>query len=291
MKIMFIINPVAGKGSAIKIWRDIKRLIDDAGLDYAYKFTTGPRDATLIAKTAAAEKNDIVAVLGGDGTLQEAVNGLVGSETCLAVLPGGTGNDFAKTLKISKDIGKMIETLIKPVKKKIDVLKCNDQYLINMAGIGLDAQVAANVNGKRCLKGELAYLSAILQTLASYRAADVEIIVDGVKKRERITLIAVGNGQFVGGGIHMLPEAKIDDGLLDICVIRETTKLEALLTLPKVYAGRHISHPKCRFLKAHEVIINVIQESPKVFSQIDGQVFCEQSLYISVIPQAINILI
>lgn len=160
-----------------------------------------------------------------------------------------------------------------------------------MAGIGLDAQVAANVNEKKHLKGELAYLSAILQTIASYQAADVEIIIDGVGKRERITLIAVGNGQFVGGGVHMLPEAQIDDGILDICIIRETTKLEALLTLPKVYAGRHISHPKCKFFKAHEVIINVMQESPKVFSQMDGQVFCEQSLHIAIVPQVVNIVV
>lgn len=118
MKIMFIINPAAGKGKAIKTWRNIKRRIDDFGLDYVYRFTTGPRDATLISKAAVFEEYDIVAVLGGDGTLQEAVNGLAGSETCLAVLPGGTGNDFAKSLKISNDIEKIIEPLINPVKKR-----------------------------------------------------------------------------------------------------------------------------------------------------------------------------
>lgn len=291
MKILFIVNPVAGKGGAIKIWREIKRKIDDDGLEYDYKFTAAPKDATRIAKAAAAEKIDIVAVLGGDGTLQEAVNGLVGSETSLAILPAGTGNDFAKTLKISKDIGVMTEKLLKPVKKKIDLLKCNEKYLINMAGTGFDAEVAANVNKKRCLKGEFAYLSAILQTLAIYRPYDVEVIIDGAKTRENITMIAVGNGQYIGGGIRMLPDAKIDDGLLDICIIKETTKLEALLTLPAVYAGRHLTHPKCRFFKGREVIINVMQEEPKAFSQVDGQVFIEKSLCIGIIPAAINILV
>lgn len=291
MKILFLINPAAGKGGSIKIWREIKRKIDDAGLEYGYKFTAAPKDATHIAKAAAAEKIDILAVLGGDGTLQEAVNGLVGSETSLAILPAGTGNDFAKTLKIPKDVGMMTKILLKPEKKRIDLLKCNEKYLINMAGTGFDAEVAANVNKKKCLKGELAYLSAILQTLAVYRPYDIEIIIDGVKTRENITLIAVGNGQYIGGGIHMLPNAQIDDGLLDICVIKKTTKFEALLTLPQVYAGRHITHPKCRFFKGREVIINVMQNEPKVFSQVDGQVFSEKSLHISVVPEAISILV
>ncbi|PKM87371.1 MAG: lipid kinase [Firmicutes bacterium HGW-Firmicutes-12] len=291
MRIKFIINPLAGRGRALELWKQIKHIMGDDSEGYQFVYTRSPGEATLLAKKAVKEKYDTLAVIGGDGTLNEVANGLVGSETALAVFPGGTGNDFAKTLGITRNPSKLIEILNNGKKKLIDIVKCNDEYFINMAGIGFDAEVAKNVNGIRFLRGEIAYISAILKTLLTYRPIEAEIVIDGLVRKEKVILVAVGNGEFVGGGIHILPNAILDDGLIDICIIKETTKTEILRTLPSVYKGSHTSNPKCLFLKGREVIINIQRSERQVYAQLDGQVFYNKSLHISVIPQAIQVLI
>jgi YegS/Rv2252/BmrU family lipid kinase len=291
MRIKFIINPLAGRGRSLELWKQIIHNIADAYDDYEYIYTRCPEDATLQAKIAAEQKYDVVAVVGGDGTLNEAVNGLVGSETALAVFPGGTGNDFAKTLGITKNTDAMLKIVQNAKKKKIDIVKCNDKYFVNMAGLGFDAEVAKIVNNIRFIKGEIAYLSAILKTLFTYRPVDIEIVIDGVRRIERVTLVSVGNGKFIGGGIQMLPNAVLDDGLVDICIIKETNKAEILRTLPSVYQGRHMTNHKCVFLKGREVTIDIQKNARPVCAQVDGQVFYNTSLQIRVIPRALQVLV
>lgn len=169
MNIRIIVNPAAGRGRALFVWSQVKEQLSKRNISVKCDLTIEPGHAVQLAKKAAEDETDILAVIGGDGTIHEAVNGLVGSQTALAIIPGGTGNDFAKSLQIPKNISGAVAVLLNPARKKIDLIKYNNSYLINMSGLGFDAEVARRVNGTRILKGEAAYLLAILKTLASYR--------------------------------------------------------------------------------------------------------------------------
>lgn len=290
MRIRVIVNPAAGRGRALSVWSQVKEQLSKKNISVECDITIEPGHAVQLAKEAADEDTDIVAVIGGDGTIHEAVNGLIGSQTALAVIPGGTGNDFAKSLQVPKSITGAVAVMLNPVRKKIDLIKYNNSYLINMAGLGFDAEVARRVNGTRFLKGEAAYLLAILKTLVSYRPLPAEIVIDGIQIKKNITLVAVGNGQYVGGGVRLLPQACIDDGLLDICIMEETTKPDVLITLPSVYAGRHVNHPKCTFYKAREVTLRVKNSNYPVYAQFDGQVQQKEDLHLSIAPLALEVL-
>lgn len=289
MKISSIINPVAGRGRAAKVWEQIKGPLAKDN-DMQYEFTSKPGHATLLAQKAVEERSDALAVVGGDGTVHEAVNGLMGGNTALAVFPAGTGNDFAKTLKLpgSRETTEKFSTFIR---KKIDVAKLDEEYFVNIAGVGLDAEVARIVNNASYLKGKLAYLGGIMGALVKFKPLLLEVVVDGIRLREKAMLVAVGNGQYLGGGIRLLPQAGVDDGLLDVCLIKETSVLEALTTLPAVYTGRHILHPKCVFLKGRKISIEVLSGHSTVHAQIDGQVKRKNYLEINVVPQALPVLV
>jgi YegS/Rv2252/BmrU family lipid kinase len=229
--------------------------------------------------------------VGGDGTVNEVVRGLAGGDTTLVVIPSGSGNDFVRSLGIPKDYKEAIELIEKGRVSRIDLGLINGNYFINMAGIGFDAQVAYKVNRKKFLKGSLAYVAAVVRTLGEFKPLSVRITVDGKIFNENITLIAIANGRYVGGGIKMAPLAILDDGLLDICIVKDVSKYEIIKTFPLLYKGGHINHPKCIFLKGKNIKIEFEGMVKQVFIQADGQEICEMPLEFSIMPKAIPVIL
>jgi diacylglycerol kinase (ATP) len=291
MKALSIINPAAGKGKALEVWRGLQPELQNILFDLDWQLTSCQGDATAIAKDAAAQGYELIISCGGDGTLNEIVNGIVGSPVALAVIPAGSGNDFARSLGLPKDPQEAVRIIAAGHKSPIDLGLINGRCFLNMAGLGFDADVAHRINGKRILQGQTAYLAAVLQTLAVYKSYHVEIVIDEQKITEEAILVSVGNGRYVGGGFCLLPRASLADGLLDVMVVRKTTRIDIIKNLPALYKGAHEKHPKCSFYRGREVIIRLIKPGNQGYAQVDGQEFSDFPLRIAVMPQALEVLV
>jgi YegS/Rv2252/BmrU family lipid kinase len=222
--------------------------------------TSEPGEATVLAKAAADSGYERVVAVGGDGTILEVANGLVSSRTAMAVVPAGTGNDTAANLSIPSDPVKAAWLALHGAARAIDVGEITSQrgrcYFVNIAGFGFDAEVAARVSRMSRIGGRtLPYLLAVLATLTRFRAPMVRLVVDGEVLAQPIFLGAVGNGPSYGGGMRVVPDALLDDGQFDVCIVGQVSPWEVLKLVPRMYSGGHRHHPavqlsRCRELRA-----------------------------------------
>lgn len=272
MRVLFIVNPVAGKGHAAKIVPQIKSIMESMNeVDFNVEYTKAPKHAVEIAKKHSSGDYDIVFAVGGDGTVNEVVNGLVGSDTALGVLPGGSGNDFIRSLNISGDMESILRSTIKGQKKLIDVGTVNGRYFVNISSAGFDAEVvlATQRAKKYFLSGSAAYIAGLISTVFTKSSVDLRVVYDGGEINERALLVAVANGRYYGGGMLAAPDALLDDGAFDLCFISETSKLRLLTFFPMFIKGQHKGLKEVSFYRSRNVHI----ESPVPVSiNIDGEV-------------------
>lgn len=267
--------------------------------------TAGPGSATALAAAAAADGADVVAAAGGDGTCSEVLNALVGTNARLGLIPLGTGNDLARSLGLlqvasceigsgtgrleASPLGAALSNLVHGVAHPVDLGFVHGRWFINVAGCGFDAVVAERINcGFRYVRGTAAYLAATLQTLITFRPAQVRITTDGETRAMRAMLCAVANAQSYGGGMKVCPQAEMDDGLFDICIIGDAGALEFLCAFPRVFPGTHITHPKVTMLQARHV---VIESDPPLPLLVDGEVIGTTPAEFTLHPRAIEIMI
>ncbi len=255
-KIKFIINPVAGKGRGAKFLETIKNRMNEANIDYDISFSNYSGEEKLIASQAVEEGcTDIISV-GGDGTLLETFNGIVGKDVVLGIIPSGTGNDFIKAIGISKNLDENLDKIIEGKFKYIDYGKINDSYFLNVAGMGIDGEILINsLKFKKFLKGGISYLLSTMHTLRKYKCANVTIKVDGRKLERKIYLAAVGNGNFIGGGMNVCPNAKVDDGYFEVVIVNELKKSKFIRLFPSVYKGTHTKEDVVEVIYAKKVEI------------------------------------
>lgn len=227
-----------------------------------------------------------VVAVGGDGTLDAVASELAGSDTSLGAIAGGTGNDLCKTTGIPLAPEKALEVALGPHIRRIDLgLAAGKHCFLNVAGVGLDAEVAAVVRHyPKGLGGTLPYLLGALATITRYRAIPVEIDVDGQRYTGPITLAAIANGPQYGGGMRIAPPARRDDGLLDVCIADELSRAQLLGLLPRVYTGGHLRHPGVHMLRGRRV---VIRPQAPIFAHVDGDVIDAGQLTFEVKPGAL----
>lgn len=288
-ELLFIINPVAGSGRCLTI----KTIIEEDMKDYPGSFsiilTKNPKEATQIAYES--NTNTIIAV-GGDGTVTEVAKGIIrrGYGT-LGIIPGGTGNDFIKTLGISKDPREALETIRQGKFTKVDIGLANGYKFLNIGSIGLDAEVVHTVQTlKKQIKGRLSYILGVFITLIRFKRKDVIIEIDGKHERKGLVLFAIGNGKYYGGGLKMIPHAELNDGYLHGCIVKDVSKLRILTILPEVFKGKHLRHKKyaeifkCKGVKIHS------QED--IYMNLDGELFSPgKEIEFSLADEKLNILI
>jgi diacylglycerol kinase (ATP) len=275
LRIKVILNPQAGRGQGARRKQELTALLDAAIRAHGHAEcdiieTQSAGRAAELARRAAADGVNIVAAAGGDGTLNEVVNGLVGTTSILGLLPLGTGNDFARCLGIGTDLKLAVDNLLGGMPHPIDVGRAGDRWFVNIAGCGFDALVAQRINeGFRFLKGATAYVAAVCDCLRTLKAADIRLTLDGQQLETRALMCSVANATSYGGGMLVAPDAKIDDGLFDICLLREAGRLEFLRAFPRVFKGTHVTHPKVTMLRAAVV---AIESDPPLPILIDGEV-------------------
>lgn len=291
MKVFFVVNPTAGKGHAIRKVPEIKAAMEHMDdIEYDLRYTEKPGHASDIARTAAGEGYDIVFAVGGDGTVNEVVNGLVNTDAALAVLPCGSGNDFARSVEIKGDTGEIIRKVIGGTRKKIDVGRIDGRYFINIASAGFDAEVvlATQKAKKFLLSGSPAYITGLISTIFTYKPRKVKINLHNEIIDDRIILMAVANGKYYGGGMKAAPDAILDDGYFDVCIIRSMPKLKMLFLFPQFMKGRHKKFREVSFHRSDSVKI----ECENVLAvNVDGEVYTEKGAEFELIKNMLNIMV
>ncbi|MDP2871280.1 MAG: diacylglycerol kinase family lipid kinase [Bacillota bacterium] len=254
--VQILINPIAGGGRSLGVWRRIAPLAAESLPGLRAMQTEGPGHATLLARDAVASGCRRLIVVGGDGTIQEVVAGILGTDTAVGVVPGGTGNDFSRTHRIPRDPEAALRLALAGPIKRIDVGKVNGHVFVNVAGVGFDAEVAAWCKHRtRMVSGPAIYVAGIFRHLFTYSPQELTFTLDSRSFQERCLLLAVGNGRYYGGGMMMCPGAEADDGQFDVCVGGNLGKLETLRLLPLVFSGRHVGRPKVITYRAKHVTV------------------------------------
>lgn len=272
-KILFIVNPVAGHGNGKNLIRVINDFMTEANIPYSIKISSKSGNVTELARWGCEQDfSDIVAV-GGDGSLVEAVNGIdLEKKITLGLIPAGTGNDFARVLNLSKDYTACLETLVEGKVKAVDVCEVNNQRFINVCCCGIDGEIIMDTDRiKRNIRGSSAYLLSTIKALATYKPKKVLIKIDEIELNRETILVAVGNGKFIGGGMKVTPDAEIDDGLLDICIVNKLSKPKLMMLFPSIFKGEHIHiKPTVEMYKGKHIQIETL--SGRLLINADGNI-------------------
>lgn len=286
--IAFIVNPVAGGGRAYRMISKIEKIMKEKLTDYKIYITKYAGEGQILAKKAAMEGFDIIAAVGGDGTVHEVINGIRGTKAVLGIVPLGTGNDFARYFQIPKKLEKAIDILIMGNIRTIDGAVVNDIITFdNIANIGIDAEVAQNViKFKKFLTGILAYLITLLNVLFKYKPYNVDIKIDDTYLNRDIMIVAAGICCYYGGGFKILPNADPNDGYLDIIIINKINKLKLLLILPMAIMGKHTNFKCVETYRAQKIEIKTKNNLPIC---IDGEIIRDSRIELRVEKDAIKL--
>ena len=301
LKITVILNPKAGRGRAGNQRMNLEKWLDEAtkqsyehtGKQWKWdlQITQGPGNAIDLARQASQSGAHLVVAAGGDGTLNEVVNGIVGTEARLGLLPLGTGNDFARCLGLEPDLQSNVMLLMEGAERPIDLGKViidTPRYFLNIAGCGFDALVAERANrGFPFLHGTAAYLAAVGHALLHMRPANFTLSLDGTTYRTRALMCSVANATSYGGGMRVAPDARIDDGMFDICLLKDAGRLEFLKAFPSVFKGTHTTHPRVSMYRASDVSI---ESDPPLPLLIDGEVIGTTPVHYTIQKHAIRMV-
>ncbi len=296
--IFCVINPAAGH-RATRRWKRFAARLQSQGLVFEQAFTARPGDACDLARTAAGN-HDVVVVAGGDGTVFEAINGILESGSTGAVLgivPFGTGNDVARAAGIRNPVG-AFEALAAGQVRAVDLIKvscqANGQPMVRhamlFASVGITTELLQHTTPflKRVCGQRFAYIAGLLFALGRYSTPMMKITCDGQSVKNRFVFACTSNGETFGGGMKIAPGALLDDGKLNVNLIEAIGAWEALSHLPKLLQGRHTSHPKVLYRTATEVSIET--ETP-IEVAADGDVIGFTPARFQVVPRALRLVV
>jgi len=290
-KFFLIVNLIAGHGRCKEIFPEVQKALDRYHVEYDLHYTNEPEEATDVARMGIEAGFTHIVAVGGDGTVNEVANGVVGSDAVLAVIPAGTGNDFIRMTGIPSDHRKAVELLTRGHERTIDVGRVGaERYFVNGLGIGIDAQVAQDVLKMERMRGAAAYLYAAMREVFRFPAFSVDL--EGSDWTEEKTCISLGfaNGKYTGGGFKLAPLAEIDDGKIDIAAIGDFPKLERLIRLPQARKGEHLKLSRVSY---HQDVQVSVSSEAKLIAHIDGEPYKLPTggFSVSVAPKALSVLV
>jgi YegS/Rv2252/BmrU family lipid kinase len=287
---VIVFNPAAGNAGSLQgDLEDCCELLSGYGWSVELWPTASPGDGTRLARAAAEQGYDAVIAAGGDGTINEIVNGLAGSPTALGVLPVGTVNVWAREIGLPLQPRATTEALLKTQVRSIDLGRAGERYFLLMAGVGFDAAVVNEVRGeeKRRL-GALAYVLRAIELSRRFRGTRARLRLDETVLRRRVLLVVLGNTQLYAGVLKITPRARIDDGLLDVCIIKGNTLLDAPLRLLSIVLQRHSVDRKLEYHRARTIRI---EARPALPVQVDGELIGQTPMTIEAVPLALRVLL
>jgi len=292
-RIGLIINPTSDKGRGAAMGAEVAaRLAADGHEVIDLSDRSGP-SASERARARIASGLDVLAVSGGDGTVNLGVNLCAGTPTVLGIIAAGTGNDIARALHLPLHDAKASTRVIADgTVRTIDVGRHVDtdggsRWFVGVLGAGFDSVVNERANTWDWPRGRMRYNLAIARELPVFKPIPYVIEVDGVRHSTQAMLVAVGNGPSYGGGMLVCPDASFDDGMFDILVVHEISTFEFLRVFPKVFSGRHVGHPAVEILRGTDVRL----EAAGIVSYADGERFAPLPMSCQNVPGALNVLV
>lgn len=294
--IAFIVNPIAAGGRGKKVWSKIEPVLRQRDISYTIHYTERRGHAVSLAKTVIKDTRvKAVVAVGGDGTVHEVAQELVGKNCPLGFIPCGSGNDLARALDIPINCIQALERILAHRPQKFDIAEINGHYFVNGSGIGFDAAVAKITNesrGKQWLNkvkcGRFVYLFNALRMVTAFRPTDMALIIDGERVYyDNVWLVAVCNIPFYAGGMKICPEAVCDDGILDVCIVNNMSRLYLLRNLAKVFKGNHVKARGVTMLKARTIQVKPVQE---LYVHTDGESYQTSPVTITARQQALTVL-
>ena len=290
-----VVNPRAGGGRTGSLWPAIREELMRAGITIGVAETTAPGDATGLARQAASDGWPLIVAVGGDGTVNEVINGIVSPSgqplATLAVIATGRGRDVCRNLGITTDTTLAVSGLAGAPEVVVDLNRAEwpgagHRFFVNAGGVGFDAEVAARSRTGRG-SGTVPYLLAILTTLHRYapRAATVELD-DAVVSRDPVAGVIIANGEYYGGGMRIAPDASPTDARLTIVVLGDIGRAELIRWLPTLYSGRHLENPKVKAYSGRRVVITAPVKLPM---HLDGEPVLPSPVSVSVCPAALRV--
>lgn len=286
-KIRFIVNPFSGLGKHHTIEHLIKKELDPLVWKWEVVYTKYPGHATQLSREAVGHF-DVVVAVGGDGTVNEVGSALVGSGVLMGIIPAGSGNGLARHLNIPLKAGRALQMFGQHQVKAIDTMRINDRFSFNVSGVGFDGHISHMFTGKRN-RGPLGYVSIITKEFSKYKSKSYRIIIDGVVYERDAFLISFANSSQYGNNFHIAPGAKIDDGFIDVCIIREFPIVTAPALLvsmidktidqskfDEIYLGRHV----------------VVESDETLMAHVDGEAIeTHGKIEIAMVPLSLNVMV
>jgi diacylglycerol kinase (ATP) len=287
-----IANPTAGRGRARKLLPRLAAVLAASGPDVALHVSTDPDHSRRLAREAFA-RGDGVLACGGDGTISDLAGVAAETGGLLAIVPAGSGNDFARDLGFDhrRPID-AIQTLEHGRMATVDLGRVGDHWFGAVAGTGFDAEANRWANDVKHLSGTPLYVLAVLRTLATYRPHRFRIIVDDDPPRNvQAWLLAVGNGSSYGGGMRIAPAARLDDGRLDLVVVGPVTRPAFLRTFPKVFRGTHVNNPLVEQQRCTRIRIESLDPGVPIEVYASGERVGPLPVEVEVVPRAVRVMV
>jgi diacylglycerol kinase (ATP) len=274
-----LVNPASANGSTGRRWPELERLAARRGLNGRTLISEQPGHLSELARTAADDGARLLVVVGGDGSVNEVVNGIAGREGVeLAMIPRGTGRDFARSLGIPRAAAAAVDVARAGRTRAVDlgkVLYRNrdgaeiESYFANGASAGISGAIARRANEtSKVFGGLVSYFWATIAVFVRWENDVFDVAVNGDDRRGRMHAVVVSLGNSYAGGMLLCPDAVVDDGLFDVLLIGDITKRDLLLTLPKTYWGKHLPHPRAELLRGTGVSVESATQMPV---EIDGE--------------------
>jgi diacylglycerol kinase (ATP) len=296
-----IVNPASGSGKTGLRWSGWEAHFRAEGSIFDVGLTNESGHASRLAREAALSGYTKIISVGGDGTFNETLNGLIENDRAaadvqLGVLPVGTGSDFARALRIPKDPRKAWQHLMNGKVSPLDVGRIDTRrgdktvtrYFANVAGLGFDGEVSDRVNRSgRKGGGTIPYLTTMLAALLSYKNKMVKVTIDDRTIEGRMNSVIVCNAKYFGGGMHIAPHADWADGQFDVILLGDFNKLEVLANTPRIYQGTHLLHPKVKFLRGRSVSV---ETQDLMYLQAEGELIGEAPSTFKLLPNLLKVL-
>lgn len=286
-EIALLTNPSAGKGRGTRTAAIALPRLKEAGIRVRSLVGRTAGESLELAEKAVADGVDSLVVVGGDGMVHLAVQALVGSSTSLGVIPSGTGNDVARYLDIPRaDPQLATDVVVGARTRRIDLARCGSTHFVTVLAAGFDSLVNERANRMRWPRGPMRYKLATLAELRAFDPLPYTLELDGEVRRVEAMLVAVGNGPSFGGGLRIAHGASVDDGLLDVVIIKTMSRLGLVRTYPKLYSGKHTQHPQYE----HHRVRTVTVAAPGITAYADGEPVGRLPLTVEVVPGALEVL-
>ncbi|MBA2742202.1 MAG: diacylglycerol kinase family lipid kinase [Actinobacteria bacterium] len=294
---VFLVNPASAGGSTGRRWPQIAHRCAALGLHGDALLSEEPGHLTALAREAVQGGASLLVVVGGDGSVNEVVNGVADLEGFdLAVLPRGTGWDFVRTYGISRSLEDAVATALAGNVRTIDLGLVSFRtwagaegrsYFANVASAGISGAIARRANeASKALGGKISYYWSTLAVFVGWQTGELRVSIDDEIRGGRMIDVMVANGRFLGGGMMMCPEAEPDDGVFDVMLIGDVTKRDLLFVLPKTYRGKHLPHPRLELIRGRVVSVDADEPLP---IQLDGEQPGTTPARFEIVPRALRL--